>query len=155
MILFTINRASMDAISNHIEDVKQSVLVGIRLGMHDGIRALARAEAEAASGHSRTGLLERILSRAGRVIETQDLITAVYRPRSPGKQPHYWLEYGVKNPAVSGELMQMNIGGQVIYRMSRKAFETPGQPFFFATGENFRARFFEIVSERIGQAMSA
>jgi hypothetical protein len=155
MILFTIRRSSIDAVSNHVENVKQRVLVGIRLGMRDGIRALARAEVEAVSGHRRTGLLERILGRGGRVIESGEQISAVYRPRYAGKQEHYWLQYGVKNPAVEGKLMQINVAGGTVYRMSRKGFETPGQPFFFATAEGFREQFFEILKARMDEAMRA
>ncbi len=155
MILFTVNRASIDAVSNHIENVKQRVLVGIRLGMRDGIRGLARAEVEAVSGHTRTGLLERILGRGGRVIESGEQISAVYRPRYAGKQEHYWLEYGTKNPAVKDKLMQINVAGTIMYRMSRKGFETPGQPFFFATAEGFKGRFFEILKARMDEAMKA
>ena len=138
MILFTVSRSSIDAVSNHIDNVKQRVLVGIRLGMRDGIRSLAQAEVEAVAGHRRTGLLARILGRGGRVIETGDKITAVYRPRYAGKQEHYWLEYGTKNPSVEGKLMQINVAGATVYRMSRRAFQMPGQPFFFATAEGFR-----------------
>ncbi len=155
MILFTISRSSIDAVSNHVENVKQRVLVGIRLGMRDGIRGLARAEQEAVSGHSRTGLLERILGRGGRVIESGEQISAVYRPRYAGKQEHYWLEYGTKNPAVEGKLMQINVAGTIMYRMSRKAFQTPGQPFFFATAEGFREQFFEILKARMDEVMKA
>jgi hypothetical protein len=155
MILFSVNRASIDAVSNHIENVKQRVLVGIRLGMRDGIRGLAQAEVEAVGGHRRTGLLARILGRGGRVIETGDQITAVYRPRYAGKQEHYWLEYGTKNSAVEDKLMQINVAGSAIYRMSRKAFKTPAQPFFFATAEGFRDRFIEIVKARMDEVMNA
>jgi hypothetical protein len=155
MILFSISRASIDTVSNHIESLKQRVLVGIRLGMRDGIRGLARAEQDAVAGHTRTGLLARILGRGGRVIESGEQISAVYRPRYAGKHEHYWLEYGTKNPAVEGKLMQINVAGATVYRMSRKAFQMPGQPFFFATAEGFRERFFEILKARMDEAMKA
>jgi hypothetical protein len=150
-IVFSINRASVDAIANHIDSVRERIRVGIRLGMRDGLRGLAQAEVEAVSGHDHTGRLARILGQGGRVIDTGDTISAVYRPRSPGLQLHYWLEYGTRNPAVEDKLMRMPWG----YRMGRKAFQTAGQPYFFTTAEVFRGRFFEIVSARVREAIQA
>lgn len=155
MISFALNRSSLEAALGHIDNVKQRVVVGIRLGMRDAMRGLSRQEVEAVSGHQKTGKLARILGQGGRVIETGDFVTGIYRPRSPDLQPHYWLQYGVKIPAVSGTLMQMNIAGATLYRMGHRAFETPRQPFFFTTADQFREQFFRILAERLDQAIQA
>ena len=155
MILFSISRASIDAVANHVDEVKRRVLVAIRLGMSAGIRGLAQAEVQATEDHTRTGKLEHILGRAGRVVESGDQIVAIYRPRSPDLQPHYWLQYGTKNPAVGGQLMKLSLGNQVFYRMARAGFEWPGRPFFFSTAEDYKGRFFEILRDRVNQALNA
>jgi hypothetical protein len=152
MIVFTVSRASIDAVANHIDHVRQRLIVGIRLGLRDALRGLARAEQEALSSHRRSGLLERILGQGGRVIESGGQIAAVYRPRMAGKQPHYWLEYGTRHAAVDHLLMQV---APKVYRMGREAFETSGQPFFFTTAEGFREQFFEILQARVEEAMKA
>jgi hypothetical protein len=155
MILFSIDQSSVDATVANIDHVKERVLVGIRLGMRDGIRALAQAEADAVASRTKSGYLEEILGRAGRVIETEDKITAIYRPRAQGKQPHYWLEYGAHVPAVADKLMAMNIAGQLIYRMGHKAFDISARPFFFQTADSFKSEFFQLLQCRVNQALTA
>lgn len=155
MILFSVDSSSVQAVVDNIDHVKERVLVGIRLGMRDGIRALAQAEAQAVAGHRKSGYLNEILSRAGRVIETEEKITAIYRPRAQGKQPHYWLEYGAHVPAVTEKFMAMNIAGQLIYRTGHKSFDIPARPFFFQTADSFKSEFFQILQDRVDQAMKA
>lgn len=155
MLLFNISQTSVDAVTEHIENIKQRIMVGIRLGMRDGIRGLAQAEVQATSGHTKSGELARILASSGKVFETADQIVAVYRPRNAGKQPHYWLEYGTHVPEVSGPLMAMNIGGEQLFRRGHRAFDVPARPFFFTTAEAYKARFLEAVSARVDEAVRA
>jgi|GEM_PF-5278324 len=155
MILFQITQTSVDASVAHIENMQERILVGIRLGMRDGVRGLAQAEAAAAAPHRKTGLLERILGRAGRVIETGTEIVAIYKPRSSSKQPHYWLEYGVSIPEVTDVLVPMQIGGETLFRSAHKAFTEAAKPFIIATGEAYEGAFFERLSARVDEALHA
>jgi hypothetical protein len=156
MIRFDITPGSVDALASHIDHVKERLLVGIRLGMKDGLRGLSLAEVEAAAPHRKTGLLEEILGRAtGRVVETDTEVTGTYRPRSRDKQPHYWLEFGAHVPAVKNKLMAMDIQGQLAYAMSHPAFEIPAHPFFFAAAEAYVGTFLERIDARVEEALNA
>jgi hypothetical protein len=155
MILFQLTQTSIDASVAHIQHVEERILVGIRLGMRDGVKGLAQAEVEAAAPHRKSGLLEKILGRAGRVIETDTEIVAAYRPRNAAKQPHYWLEYGVDIPAVEDTLMAMNIGGETLFRRGHKEHTLRAQPFFFAAAEGYEGQFYERLSARVQEAMNA
>jgi hypothetical protein len=162
MILFTLDKTSVDSAVSYIDHLQERILVGVRLGMRDGVKGLAKAEVEAASSHQGTDpktaehdKLANILGRAGRVIETDESVTAVYKPRNLGKQPHYWLEYGVNIPEVEGPLMPMDISGQTLFRHKHKAFSERAQPFFFSTGEEYQGQFFERIQARVQEAMTA
>jgi hypothetical protein len=155
MILITINPESITGIVDHLASVYRRILVGIRLGLRDGLRGLAAAEVEAASSHRRTGLLERILGQPGRIIETDDSIVAIYRPRFSGKQPHYWLEYGAHIPEVSDTVLAMQIEGETMVRRGHQAFDVPAHPFFFATGEAYRGALLASIQARVAEAMRA
>lgn len=154
MILFKLSQDSVESAVGHIESIKERVLVGIRLGMRDGLRGLAQAEVTAVASHRKSGLLERILSRSGKVIETDQGILATYRPRYSGKQPHYWLESGVNVPAVDAR-MKMTVGGEAIVRMSHRTFTTRAQQFFFSTAEQYRETFLETLRQRMDEAARA
>jgi hypothetical protein len=162
MILFNLSQTSVDESISYIDHLKERILVGVRLGMKDGVQGLRQAEVEAASAHppdprpeKDNDRLASILGRAGRVIETEDAIAAIYKPRNRGKQPHYWLEYGVNIPAVEDTLMAMKIGGDTDLRKAHKAFSIGAKPFFFATGEGYQAEFFERLKSRVEEALSA
>jgi hypothetical protein len=161
MILFHLSQTSVDESISYIDHLKERILVGIRLGMKDGVQGLRQAEVDAGSSHHSerpekdSDKLSNILARAGRVIEAGDAITAIYKPRNAGKQPHYWLEYGVNVPAVADTLMAMEIDGETIFRRAHKAFSISAKPFFFATGEGYQAEFFERLKSRVEEALSA
>jgi hypothetical protein len=163
MILFNLSQTSVDSTVSYIDHLQERILVGIRLGMKDGVRGLREAEVEAGAAHppdprntKSNDLLANILGRAGRVIETGEEITAIYKPRNAGKQPHYWLENGVNIPAVENTAMNMIVGmrNPGWYR-AHKAFNEPAKPFFFSTAEAYKGQFFERVSARVQEAMNA
>jgi hypothetical protein len=161
MILFSLSQTSIDESISYIDHVKERILVGIRLGMRDGVRGLRDAEVEASADHPSdprnkpNDLLANILGRAGRVIETDTEITAIYKPRNAGKQPHYWLEYGVTIPAVEDTLMAMSVEGGVIFRRAHKEFAEAAKPFIIATGEGYQGEFLEHVETRVDEALHA
>ncbi len=162
MILFSLSQTSIDECVSYIDHVQERILVGIRLGMRDGIRGLREAEVEAAGDHppdprnKPNDLLSNILGRAGRVIETDSEVTAIYKPRNAGKQPHYWLEYGVNIPSVEGILMNMVAGMRAPgFYSAHKEFSEAAKPFILATGEGYQGEFLEKVEQRVDEALHA
>lgn len=161
MLLFEIQKSSIDETVAYIDHVKERALVGIRLGMRDGVRGLAEAEVEATAGHAPSpnskdsDKLATILGKAGRVIETETEVVAVYQPRNRGKQPHYWLEYGAEIPAVERTLMTMQLQGDRVFRMGHKAFSLPPKPFFFTTAQAYVNEWFDKINARVGEALNA
>jgi hypothetical protein len=161
MLLLEISQTSIAEVAEYIDHVKERALVGIRLGMRDGVRGLAQAEVEAGSAHppapgnKESDHLATILGRAGRVIETEDEINAVYQPRSAGKQPHYWLEFGADVPEVEHTLMRMNLAGEEFFRFGHKAFHIPAHPFFFSTAQSYLETWMQVLFGRVDEAMNA
>jgi hypothetical protein len=168
MILFNLSQISVNECVSYIDHLQERILVGIRLGMRDGVRGLREAEVEAGASHygshysgsaqaqKPNDLLANILGRAGRVIETGEAITAIYKPRNAGKQPHYWLEYGANIPEVENTRMAMFVGMKApgVYS-AHKAHTLAAQPFFFSAGEAYKGQFYEKLSARVQEAMSA
>jgi|SRR6185437_11221148 len=155
MILLTIDQAAIDAVTDQIDMLNERMRVGVRLGMRDALRGLAQAESEAAAVHHRTGLLEKILGKGTKIIETDDEITGVYRPRYSGKQEHYWMEFGAHVPAVTDRLMDLHLQGEEAWRTAHEAFEIPAHPFFFDTAEAFKDQFMEMLTARVQEALQA
>jgi hypothetical protein len=162
MVLFTLDKTSVDSTVSYIDHLQERILVGVRVGMKDGVKGLAQAEVEAAAAHPSdprskpNDMLANILGRSGRVIETDDDINAIYKPRNAGKQAHYWLEYGYHVPAVGNTVMNMIVGMRApgVYR-AHKEFSVPARPFFFSIGEGYQGQFFEKIQARVREAMSA
>lgn len=155
MILITIDQAAIEAVTDQVNMLNERMRVGVRLGMRDALRGLAQAESEAAAVHHKTGLLEKILGKGTKVIETDDEITGVYRPRYPGKQEHYWMEFGAHVPAVTDKLMDIRIPGEEFFRTQREEVEIPAHPFFFDTAESFKDQFMEMLQARVQEALEA
>jgi hypothetical protein len=157
MIEITLPKTFLDMFTDEVKMIEERMLVGERLGMRSALRGLAEAEVEAVSDHSKSGLLERILERGVKVLETEEDLTGIYRPRYSGKQEQYWMEYGTHVPEVDDRLMHMHFGasGDEGFRMHHEAFDVPAHPFFFSTAEAFQDQFVALFTAAVQEALQA
>lgn len=103
MLRLTLDPSSVAAVSDHIQNVRERVLVGIRLGMRDAMQGLAQHTAEEAphgDAAAPVHLSERIL-QSPEVVETPDQVIGTVGPHGFGKRILGWLESGTQEPAVN------------------------------------------------------
>ena len=184
MIRFVVDPASVTGVTSHIEQLRERVLVGVRLGMRDAMQGLAEHTADNAP--SQTGKLAERLRQSAEVTETPDQIIGTVRPRGFSKSITRWIEGGVKQPAVDLSAKYAGIqaklaGGKRISRTSQsfiekrhvmiydprrtgqaqgfftrhKAFTVPARPFLQQSQESYTANILETIRARIEETKTA
>lgn len=184
MIRFFVDPSSVSAVTSHIEQLRERVLVGVRLGMRDAMQQLAEHTADNAP--SQTGKLAERIRQSAQVTETPDQIVGTVRPPGFSAAITRWIERGVKQPAVdlaakyAGIQAKLSAGKRIsrtsqafvekrrvmIYDprrtgqaqgffTSHKAFTVPARPFLERSQEDFKANILDIIRARMEEAKTA
>lgn len=184
MIRLLVDPASVTAVTRHIEQLRERVLVGIRLGMRDAMQGLAEHTADNAP--SQTGKLAERIRQSAQVTETPDQVIGTVGPHGFSKSIARWIEGGVNQPAVDlakkyAGLQAKASAGKRLSRTSQaflekrrvmiydprrtgnpqgfftshKAFTVPPRPFMQRSQDDYAAQIREIIQARIEEAKTA
>lgn len=145
---------SVDNTQAYLRTQQEKILAGLRGGMDlamDGLAAVAAGNAP-----FRTGDLRANIEKSPKVTETKKVIRGTVSAKEPGKLSlGNWLELGIKEPAVNGDLMVFTPpGGDTVFTSSHKAFQIAGHPFMGPSLHEYESQIFDILDASVQEATS-
>jgi hypothetical protein len=153
MLDFFVDEASVSEVTDHLEQTRQNILAGIRVGMKEAMEGLSWTVADKLQGNpivSRTGqLLGRILA-SPKVTETATYIKGTVDAELGQKHLGLWLEGGTDVPAVKGSLFQFTTAdGNSVYTHGHKAFKVAPHPFMNVSLQEYKPTILDIITAKI------
>lgn len=150
----------IEAQQDYLETVRLNILAAIRVGMYEGMRGLADAEAEAAP--RRTGDLQDAILRSPRITEKIDsYIAGEVSTQTPKfRNKGLWIEFGISDPDTIGSEKGVLYGftaadGKSVFTHGHRAFKIAPHPFFNPTFQGYYPTILEIINQRITEACDA
>jgi hypothetical protein len=143
-----------DEVHAMLEETRVRILVGLRLGIREALFQLKTSWIEAAAPHFKSAgeddSLQAILGRTRpHLVESESELKGFLRPKNKGLQPHYWLEFGVKHPAVEGKLMAFDPGEGMVFSHGEKAYTIAPNPIFEPTFQQCQAQMIARIEKKI------
>lgn len=156
MIQLQVERASVDAVQDYLERVKQRILAGIRAGMQEAMENLAGTAIEqmsAAGIQSRSGALVEAIGDSPKATETTEVIRGTVSSNVGIKNLGLWLEEGIHDPAVKGKLYQFTApDGSTVYTRGHRAFDVKPHPFLNPALEASKQPIMDVIAARVAEA---
>lgn len=145
---------SVDNVKSYITETQEKILAGIRGGMDLAMDGLANVAADDAP--YRTGDLSANIRKSGKVTETKKVIRGTVSAKETGKLSlGNWLELGIHEPAVNGDLMVFTPpGGDTVFTSRHKAFQIAGHPFMGPALHQYESQIFDILDASVKEATS-
>lgn len=145
---------SVDATKGYILKTQEKILAGLRGGMDLAMDGLANVAA--GNAPHRTGDLSANIRKSGKVTETKKVIRGTVSAKEPGKLSlGNWLELGIKEPAVNGDLMVFTPpGGDMVFTSKHKAFQIAAHPFMGPSLHEYESQIFDILDASVKESAS-
>jgi hypothetical protein len=158
VIQFAIDEASVDRVEDYLEQTRQNILAGIRIGMREAMEGLSWDVADKLQGSpivSRTGKLLGAILGSPKVSETADVIRGTVSSDVGQKHIGLWLEEGTSVKAVEGKLFHFTTAdGKSVFTHGHKAFKVAPHPFLNPSLAEYKSTIMEIISQKVGEALS-
>ena len=164
MIDFQLDRASVQAQSDYLEQVRQNILAAIRAGMAEGMEGLAETVVErlGEATKTKTGDFAASILRSPRVTEKPDAYIAgtVTTATSKWRNLGLWIEYGIDVPATVDTSKAVLFGftaagGDSIFTHGHAAFQVAPHPFFNPAFQEYFPTILDTINQRIFEACDA
>jgi hypothetical protein len=154
MLDLYVDEASVTEVTDYLEQTRQNILAGIRVGMKEAMEGLSWTVADKLQGNpivSRSGqLLGRILA-SPKVTETATYIKGTVDAELGAKHLGLWLEGGTDVPAVEGRLFQFTTAdGTSVYTHGHKAFRVAPHPFMNPSINEYKPTILDIIEATNG-----
>ena len=156
MITLQVEQASVDGVKSYLERVRQRILAGVREGIQEAMEGLAGtavAQMAAAGIKSRKGDLISAIQSSPKVTEGPEYIRGTVSAEIGMKHLGLWLEEGVHDPAVEGNLFQFTTpDGQTVFTRGHRAFDVKAHPFLNPALEQYKAPIMDIIAQHVAEA---
>jgi hypothetical protein len=155
VLTFAVDEASVTEVTDYLEQTRQNILAGIRVGMKEAMEGLSWTVADKLQGNpivSRSGaLLGRVLA-SPKVTETAAYIKGTVDAELGKKHLGIWLEGGTDVPAVQGKLFQFTTAdGTSVYTHGHKAFRVAPHPFMNPSLNEYKPTILDIIAAKISE----
>lgn len=160
MIDLELDPRSVDSTIDYVDQMRQRILQGVRVGMNDAMQALAWNVVDKLQGspiQSRSGKLMGGILGSPRVTENADYVRGSVAGRSSdGKPIGLWLEEGTHVPAVEGKLFAFTTpDGNTVFTRGHRAFDVKPHPFLNSSLDAMRQPIMDIIAARVREATAA
>jgi hypothetical protein len=164
MMNFLLDRASVQAQGDFLEQVRQNILAAIRVGMYEGMEGLAGTVVERLGEvtKTRTGDFAASILRSPRISEKPDEYIAgtVSTSTSKWRNLGLWIEYGIDVPSTVGAAKGVlysfaAAGGDSVYTHGHAAFRIAPNPFFNPAFQEYYPTILDTINQRIAEACDA
>ena len=162
---FEVDPASAAEVDDYLYGVRDRILNGIRGGMQEAMELLAGTAADnvqSLTSQTRQGPggLVAALLQSPRVWENATAIGGFVSGYVPNKgDVALWLERGTSVPALQGANGKLygfyEAGGESVFTHGHRAFKVAPHPFMSTALDQDRSMIFEIIQQRVADAVAA